>query len=56
MLVTADLDELLALSDRVVVAFSGELSDALPAADLNVRRLGALMTGSGAAEPSVAPA
>lgn len=46
LLITEDLDELLRLSDQVVVMRSGTLTQPLPAESLSVRQLGLLMTGS----------
>ncbi|TDB91080.1 ABC transporter ATP-binding protein [Actinomadura sp. KC216] len=45
LLVSADLEELIALSDTIYVAFSGRISDPIPADRLTPRRLGSLMTG-----------
>jgi len=45
LLVSADLDEILALADRIVVLYAGRVADTLDAAGADVRRLGALMTG-----------
>ncbi|KAF0110597.1 MAG: Uncharacterized protein FD147_1551 [Chloroflexi bacterium] len=46
LLVSADLDEVLALSDRVVVLYEGELYDAGVVDDEVRKRVGNLMTGS----------
>ncbi|TYK53673.1 ABC transporter ATP-binding protein [Actinomadura decatromicini] len=54
LLVSADLDELIALSDTVYVAFSGRVSGPIPAGRLTPRRLGALMTGRDDAEAGAA--
>ena len=48
LLVSADLAELLALSDRVAVMFEGRLVAEMDVADATVARLGELMTGAGA--------
>ncbi len=45
LLMSEDLDELLALSDRVGVMYRGTLSAIHPAEDMTVRRLGLLMAG-----------
>ncbi len=45
LLISEDLDELLRLSDRIVVMHNGELSKPMDAATLNHRDLGILMTG-----------
>lgn len=46
LLVSADLDEVLGLSDRVQVMLRGRLSAAVPAGELTPQRLGRLMTGT----------
>jgi ABC-type uncharacterized transport system ATPase subunit len=46
LLITEDLDELLRLSDQVVVMHNGSLSQALPANDLSTRELGLRMSGA----------
>jgi general nucleoside transport system ATP-binding protein len=43
--VSADLDELLALSDRFVVIFEGRIVGELPAEEATRERLGMLMAG-----------
>ena len=54
LLISADLDEVLALSDRVVVMYEGSLADAgRPDPTIRVR-VGRLMTG--AKSPSPVPA
>jgi simple sugar transport system ATP-binding protein len=45
LLVTEDLDEALALSDRVVVVQNGQLSEPITATDVDVGQLGLLMLG-----------
>ena len=45
LLVSADLDEILFLADRVVVLYAGRIADTLDAAGADARRLGVLMTG-----------
>jgi simple sugar transport system ATP-binding protein len=49
LLVSEDLDELLALSDRLVVLYEGRIVGEMPAADADVERLGMLMAGRGRA-------
>ncbi|MTB85894.1 ABC transporter ATP-binding protein [Nocardioides marmotae] len=49
LLVSEDLDELRALSDRVVVLFGGEVVGELPVAEASPDRLGVLMAGGGSA-------
>jgi simple sugar transport system ATP-binding protein len=46
LLVSADLAEILALSDRVAVLYAGRLAGVLDARDADPRRLGLLMTGA----------
>lgn len=48
---SADLDELIAYSDEVLVFFAGRVSPPLPGADLSVARLGELIGGVGFPEP-----
>ena len=45
LLVSEDLDELLALCDRIAVMYRGRLSAPLPAASLDARTLGLMMAG-----------
>jgi simple sugar transport system ATP-binding protein len=45
LLISEDLDELLALSDRVVVLFHGRLTEAGENQGLDVRRIGLMMAG-----------
>ena len=49
VLVTENIDELYALSHRVAVLFEGTLRGPWPSAEVNVERLGRLMTGKDAA-------
>jgi simple sugar transport system ATP-binding protein len=49
LLISEDLEELLALSDRIAVMYDGRIAGTLDAADATVARLGMLMTGSEAA-------
>jgi len=50
LLISEDLDELFALSDRIAVVHAGELSEALDAGDLDVRKVGLMMAGHHADE------
>ncbi len=52
LLVSAELDEIMALSDRIAVMFHGEIIAELPAAEATREQLGALMAGAG--EPAAA--
>jgi simple sugar transport system ATP-binding protein len=45
LLISEDLDELLALADRIVVLFAGRIIGELPRAEASPRALGLLMTG-----------
>ncbi len=50
LLISEDLDELLALSDRLLVLFEGEIVGELAAEDADAERLGLLMAGHPGAE------
>ena len=45
LLVSEDLDEVLALSDRIAVIFGGEIMGIVPAAEANREGIGLMMTG-----------
>ncbi len=45
LLISEDLDELLALSDRIAVMYEGEVMDVVDTAGADVERLGLLMAG-----------
>ncbi|MBI5960190.1 MAG: ATP-binding cassette domain-containing protein, partial [Chloroflexi bacterium] len=45
LLVSAELDEIMALSDRIAVLYKGEVIDTLPAASATREQLGLLMAG-----------
>ena len=47
LLISEDLDELLALSDRVVVMYRGRISPAMLRTDVTIRQLGLMMAGHG---------
>ena len=49
LLVSEDLDELLALSDRLVVMYEGRLMGEMDVADADIERVGMLMAGRGKA-------
>ncbi|PZU39903.1 MAG: heme ABC transporter ATP-binding protein [Microbacterium sp.] len=55
LLVSTELEEIFALSDRIAVMFDGELIGPFPCAELDRERLGRLMTG-GASEAPETPA
>ncbi len=46
LLVSAELDEILGLADRIVVMFDGEIVATMPVAKANKEKLGLLMAGS----------
>ncbi|HPH94403.1 MAG TPA: ABC transporter ATP-binding protein [Anaerolineaceae bacterium] len=46
LLISAELDEIMALSDRIAVMFRGEIVATLPAAEANREQLGLLMAGA----------
>jgi simple sugar transport system ATP-binding protein len=48
LLVSSELDEILALSDRVIVMNQGRVMGELPIDECNEAKLGMLMTGAGA--------
>jgi general nucleoside transport system ATP-binding protein len=50
LLVSSELDEILALSDRVLVMYSGRIAGELPIADCTEAALGRLMSGSESAK------
>ncbi len=45
LLISEDLDELLALADTIAVLFEGQVMESMPAADADVETLGLLMAG-----------
>jgi simple sugar transport system ATP-binding protein len=49
LIVSEDLDELLALADRLIVFYEGRVVGAMPRAELDLERLSMLMAGRGAA-------
>ena len=51
LLVSADLDELFALSDRLMVLFSGRVMGILPVAEATLERVGLMMAGTAGDEP-----
>jgi simple sugar transport system ATP-binding protein len=46
LLISEDLDEILALSDRIAVIYEGEIVGVLPASEADVERLGLMMSGA----------
>jgi simple sugar transport system ATP-binding protein len=55
LVISQDLDELLAISDRLAVINVGALSPARPTAQVSVEEIGLLMGGVHGAEPEPAP-
>jgi len=53
LLVSADLDEITALSDRIIVLHEGRISGELPGGEVDMGRLGLLMTGGKTDEAAV---
>jgi general nucleoside transport system ATP-binding protein len=47
LLISEDLDELLALSDEISVMFRGQMSERAPRAETNIAALGLMMAGQG---------
>lgn len=47
LLVSAELDEILSLSDRIAVIYEGEIVSIMPASEATEKRLGYLMLGGG---------
>ena len=47
LVISEDLEELLALSDRIAVMYEGRIAGVLDAAEASVARLGLLMSGAG---------
>ncbi len=53
LLVSVELDEIFALSDRIAVMFAGRLMAVMDAADANEQDIGILMAGGSLEKPSV---
>ena len=47
LLISEDLDELLALSDRICVMYRGQLSNPMARADVSIQQIGLMMAGQG---------
>jgi ABC-type uncharacterized transport system ATPase subunit len=56
LLISEDLDEILALSDRVVVLYEGRIAGIADAADTDIARIGLLMTGGAGGDHATEPA
>ncbi len=52
LLISEDLDELLALSDRLVVIYEGKIVGEMPASEATAERLGLLMSGHSEEQPA----
>ena len=52
LLVASDLDELMALADRILVLFRGRLAGELDPAQATTEEIGSLMTGGGRSAPA----
>jgi simple sugar transport system ATP-binding protein len=46
LLISEDLDELLSLSDRLIVMYEGRIMGEMPAADANIQTIGLMMAGT----------
>ena len=55
LVVSVELDEVLALADRILVMFDGRVVGELPAAEATEQRLGLLMAGIGPERAPAAP-
>jgi simple sugar transport system ATP-binding protein len=55
LLISEDLDEIFAISDRIAVIYEGRIVGDLPAADAGREEVGLLMAGHPAHEPASAP-
>ncbi|MFL5709698.1 MAG: heme ABC transporter ATP-binding protein, partial [Chloroflexota bacterium] len=54
VLISEELDEILTLSDRIVVMFEGRIAGSFAAADADIEQIGLLMTGGGSDRDQVA--
>jgi simple sugar transport system ATP-binding protein len=55
LLVSEDLDEILILSDRILVIYKGEIVGAFKADEININQISLLMTGAAPREPDHVP-
>jgi len=55
LLISEDLDELLALSDRIAVMYEGRVVGEMPAAGADINHIGLLMAGTVEAAPEPNP-
>lgn len=51
LLISADLDELFALSGRILVMFDGQAMGTLPIADADLDTIGLMMAGTPRSDP-----
>lgn len=51
LLISEDLDEILALSDRIAVMYDGTIAAVLPRAEADAKQIGLLMAGAGREQP-----
>ena len=51
LLVSEEMEELLALSDRIAVIYEGEIMGIVEAEEANVDEIGLMMTGAGGRRP-----
>ena len=56
LLISEDLDEILALSDRIAVMYEGEIVGVIPASEADVEHLGLMMSGAVRQTPKAAAA
>ena len=49
LVISQDLDEIFEIADRIAVISRGHLSEAQPAAEMNIEKIGLLMGGAGEA-------
>ena len=45
LLISADLDEIMELSDRIAVIYAGEISESIPVNEVNLEEIGYMMAG-----------
>ncbi|MEX0299765.1 MAG: heme ABC transporter ATP-binding protein, partial [Kordiimonas sp.] len=53
LVVSADLDELIAISDRIAVMCEGEITGVVPVAEADEKTLGLMMAGQKNIEPQI---
>ncbi len=55
LLVSAELDEILSLSDKIAVIYEGQIIEVINAEKVDIKRLGLLMTGAGTSQRKEIP-